>query len=232
MVVRVSGDLSTMTAPRLRTVLLKCVVEQPAGVVVDLTGAVLRERRALTVLFAVARQASIWPGTPLSVCTRDPEMARQLGVEGSGRLPVFPSAAQALAAEPRRGRPTLSDLLLPVSGAARRARSLAWEACSRWDLPYLADPARVVAGELATNAVVHAETMADLRFTLGRRYLMIAVRDGSSREPVLDRGPLRNAATGRGLLLVDAMAHRWGSMPTEDGKVVWASLAVRTGAGD
>ena len=31
---------------------------------------------------------------------------------------------------------------------------------------------------------------------------------------------------GRGLLLVDEVATQWGSMPSRDGKVVWATLAI------
>jgi hypothetical protein len=31
---------------------------------------------------------------------------------------------------------------------------------------------------------------------------------------------------GRGLLLVEATAHSWGWLPTDNGKVVWASLQV------
>jgi hypothetical protein len=37
--------------------------------------------------------------------------------------------------------------------------------------------------------------------------------------------PLQSGG-GRGLMLVDAIAARWGSVPAHDGKVVWASLPV------
>jgi hypothetical protein len=39
--------------------------------------------------------------------------------------------------------------------------------------------------------------------------------------------PRADPATGRGLLLVDEFALRWGSFPAAGGKVVWAALSVR-----
>jgi hypothetical protein len=33
------------------------------------------------------------------------------------------------------------------------------------------------------------------------------------------------AQGGRGMLLIDAVASRWGSLPLADGKVVWALLS-------
>lgn len=225
-VVRLIGDLSTETAPRVRTTLLKCLVEQPDAVVVDLSRATVREPVALSVFPAVARQAAMFPGTPILLSVPQPEVSRLFGTGRYGHLAVFASVDDALAADPRRATRSLSDSLLPVSGAIRRARQLAADACSRWEVPQLAQPAVVIANELVTNAVVHAATMIDLRFTLGRRYLTIAVRDGSTAEPRLSADALPDSRTGRGLIIVDAMAARWGSTPADGGKVVWAHLSA------
>ncbi|MEU4560441.1 ATP-binding protein [Actinoplanes sp. NPDC023936] len=99
------------------------------------------------------------------------------------------------------------------------------EGCLRWELPDLVGPACVVAGELVTNAVVHAQTMIDFRLTLGRRYLIVAVRDGSDAVPVQQPPSSGDPADLRGLLLVTTMAHRWGTLPAYGGKVVWATLS-------
>jgi two-component sensor histidine kinase len=129
----------------------------------------------------------------------------------------------------RAGRETLpwiSDEVLPVSGAARQARNVATDACLRWDLPHLVGPASLIVSELVSNVVDHAHTMADIRISLRRRYLTIAVRDGASAPPVAsDPIPAGDISAGRGLLLVDATAHSWGWLPSEGGKVVWAALA-------
>jgi anti-sigma regulatory factor (Ser/Thr protein kinase) len=89
----------------------------------------------------------------------------------------------------------------------------------------------VVAGELVTNAVVHAQTMIDFRVTLGRRYLIVAVRDGSDVLPVQPPPACDKPDGPRGLLLVNSLAHRWGTLPAYSGKVVWATLSRRDMSG-
>ncbi|BBH68048.1 hypothetical protein ACTI_47330 [Actinoplanes sp. OR16] len=222
LLLRLSGELSVSTVPRVRAALLKCVVEQPDAVVVDLAGTVLVEPAAAAVFLVAARQAARWPGTPMLFSTADPHFSGQL----AKGLAVHASVDEALAAEPGRRNPVISDMLLPVTGASQRARELASAACARWGLPHLSGRAALVAGELVTNAVVHAQTMLDLRLTLGRRYLVVAVRDGSAAVPVLPGPGSADPAAPRGLLLVDTMARRWGSTPAPGGKVVWAALAV------
>jgi anti-anti-sigma factor len=225
LLVHVTGDLSVATAPRLRMALFKCLIEQPDAVVVDLAGLTVSEPQALRVFSVVARQAAMWPGTPLMLCAPSTAVADLLA-GGSGRLPVFESAEEALAVEPRQRMASLSEVLLPAPGAPRQARDLVTEACARWDLPQLVGPACLVAGELVTNSVVHARTVVDLRLTRSRRHLIIAVGDGSAEPPRLVRTRAPHATGGRGLMLVEAMARRWGSLPAEDGKVVWAALSI------
>jgi hypothetical protein len=224
--VRLGGELSLETAPQVRMALLKSLVEQPDVVVVELAGLSVTHPPALSVFSAVVRQAAVWPGTPLLIAAPDPDLAARLAGGRYGRLVVFSSAAQALAARPDNRMPVLSEALLPVSGAAARSRTLAREACERWGLPHLSDAAILVAGELVTNAAEHANTMIGLRLSMGHRYLMIAVRDGSTERPRLDPGPAGEVTTGRGLRLVEALSHRWGCLLAPDGKVVWASLAA------
>jgi len=118
---------------------------------------------------------------------------------------------------------SVSDQLLPVAGAVRHARDVATGACLSWDLPDLIGPVCLVVSELVSNAVEHAGTMMTLRVARGTRHVHIAVRDGSSAEPVLNAAP-GVTERGRGLLLVDAVALHWGWLPADDGKVVWASL--------
>lgn len=109
--------------------------------------------------------------------------------------------------------------LEPVVGAARRARELVADACSRWGLPELTGPAQTAVTELVNNVVVHARTQMTVRLSVQRRELHIAVRDYSHRRPrVSEPTPYG----GRGLRLLDAVASGWGCTPLEDGKVVWA----------
>ncbi|WP_412735451.1 STAS domain-containing protein [Krasilnikovia sp. MM14-A1259] len=227
LLVRLSGELSVSTVPQVRAELLKALAEQPDAVVADLSDLVVREPYAVSVFAAVVREAAMWPDTPLLVCVPDRETARLLTRRGDGRVPVFESVEQALSVPARRRMTLICDTLLPVADSACRARQLATEACARWGLPHLIGPARLIAGELATNAAVHAGTFAAVRFMIARHFLLISMRDGSPVEPRLGWAPPEDPGAGRGLLLVDATAHRWGWHVRDDGKVVWASLRTR-----
>ncbi len=128
-------------------------------------------------------------------------------------------------------RPWVGDVLLPIEGAARRARDVVTQACVQWEVSHLVAPSSLVATELVTNAVEHAGTMADLRVVRGRRYLLIVVCDGSPAVPVMPERSLiaahrDNPRLSRGLILVDVTAIRWGCRPIDGGKLVWAALRI------
>lgn len=125
-------------------------------------------------------------------------------------------------------RPTVGETLLPLAGAARRARNVTTEACLRWGLGPLTGPACIAATELVTNAVVHAGTMIDFRVARGRRYLLVLVEDGNRKPAVLARQPTPGLSSalrsGMGLSMVDFAADRWGCWILPRGKVVWAAF--------
>jgi anti-anti-sigma regulatory factor len=228
LIAALSGDLGLGDVADLRLRLLKCLAEQPEALLLDLSRLTLSDPLALTVFVAVRRQAARWPGIPLLLCAPEPFTGIQLRAAAYRSLPLFTSlaAARAHARLERHTLSMLSDELLPISGAARQARNVATDACVRWDLPELLAPASLVASEFVSNVVDHAHTMMNLRLTLRPRYLHIAVRDGAAEEPVLRTTQGNSAMRGRGLLLVEATAHSWGWLPTDNGKVVWASLQI------
>jgi anti-sigma regulatory factor (Ser/Thr protein kinase) len=96
------------------------------------------------------------------------------------------------------------------------------------ELPDLVDEIRLVASELATNAVRHAQTPFVVTLEREDGEVMVSVRDGSSRLPVT--GPANNFANGgRGLVLVSAMSATWGvTVLAEGGKSVWARIGPST----
>lgn len=222
-----TGRLGLRDVAPLYQRLLKCLAEQPDALLVDLAGLSVAEPLALAVFTATVRQAARWPGIPVLFCAPGRQTRALLDRAAYHRLPVFASTDAALthAGDRRDSLRALSDELLPMPGAARQARDVATDACLRWDLPDLVAPASLIAGELVSNVVDHANTMATLRLSLRRLSLTIAVRDGSEAEPGTPRPVPPDAPTGRGLLLVEATAHSWGWLPSEGGKVVWASLA-------
>lgn len=94
-------------------------------------------------------------------------------------------------------------------------------------MPELADTAELLSSELVTNALLHTGQGAvfDAALTADLR-LRIEVQDGAARLPGRRRDPEAEYATsGRGLVLVEALADSWGVQLRGDGKVTWFELA-------
>ena len=92
----------------------------------------------------------------------------------------------------------------------------------------MADDVLLLATELTTNAVLHAGTDLDVTVDVDATRVHVAVADGHRGElPVLDptsamRRPL--LSHGRGLILVDRIATRWGVVHDNFGKSVWFDI--------
>jgi PAS domain S-box-containing protein len=67
-----------------------------------------------------------------------------------------------------------------------------------------------------------------LRIRKGAEAVWVEVFDYDLRLPRI-RMASENDEGGRGLYLVDQLADRWGSRPTEEGKAVWFQMPIRTG---
>ncbi|MFJ9635490.1 ATP-binding protein [Streptomyces sp. NPDC101178] len=100
-----------------------------------------------------------------------------------------------------------------------------------WKLGGLVDDASLITSELATNVVAHAKGAGDY-FELGSRrrngVLILEVADSYQwLMPELGK-PADDDMSGRGLLIVDALAERWGVRPRNPGKTIWAQLPTGT----
>ncbi|AJF66044.1 ATP-binding protein [Streptomyces vietnamensis] len=112
-------------------------------------------------------------------------------------------------------------LLSPTPRGARLARLLALEWLRTRELPYgVVESAEHVVAELAANAATHGRVT-------GRSFrLALRVHVDVLRIEVTDtRGTDLPRRLGRGLLLVEALADRWGVEPGPvPRKTVWAEL--------
>lgn len=218
--VRLVGALDALAAKSVRAALLGLLADRPAAVVVDMSQLSVREPDALLILSAVAEEAADWAPGQLVLCgaPSDPDRAWP-----GGNLAVLESIDAALARLTDLDPPPVLGVDLdPVVGAARQARELVTDGCARWDLPELAGPACIAVTEMVNNVVAHARTPMAVRIALGNGALHAAVRDYSRRLPTFRGLVSPDSAGGRGLLLIDSLARRWGTTALDDGKIVWA----------
>ncbi|MDT5042406.1 MAG: phosphoserine phosphatase RsbU/P [Actinoplanes sp.] len=117
------------------------------------------------------------------------------------------------------------------------ARALVRAVLEEASLDTLLNEALLLTTELSTNAVVHAGTELDIEVSADLDGLTVTVTDFAPgpveqlavgrKNDTVDIGEV--AERGRGLLLVDHFASRWGTVHQGTGKGVWFRLESKTG---
>ncbi|GAA3504745.1 ATP-binding protein [Streptomyces prasinosporus] len=138
---------------------------------------------------------------------------------------------------------TFAQQLSSTRRGARLARLLAVAEFRAWEVPpSVAERAEHIVAELAANATLHGRVQGrdfrlELRSEPATGLLRIAVTDArGDRFPSLSTDfttlPDAESESGRGLLLVTALADRWGTEPyPPSGKTVWAEVFPRLSSG-
>lgn len=119
-------------------------------------------------------------------------------------------------------------VLAGTYGEVSPARRKVMDQVRAWGVPLddgTADGIRLVASELITNAVVHGEGPVTVALFYRPGRLVVEVLDASPVTPQPNRTGADDES-GRGLLLVDALAARTGWASSDRGKRVWADLAL------
>ncbi|MFJ4574501.1 ATP-binding protein [Streptomyces sp. NPDC088846] len=128
-------------------------------------------------------------------------------------------------------RATYSEIFPCEPSTAETGRKLVRDVLGIWHLDDLADRAELIITELIANASRHTPC-PEIRLVVGRpsatRVRVGIVDEEPSRLPVLSHAGEEDES-GRGLLLIDAVADRWGcdlqsSGRRLRGKEVWAEL--------
>lgn len=88
----------------------------------------------------------------------------------------------------------------------------------------LAETALLLTSEIVTNAVLHARTPIDVAVQIAPGRVRVEVADRSPVLPVTKHYD-RSAETGRGLVLLEALASDWGVEAAPGGKVVWFDVS-------
>lgn len=137
-----------------------------------------------------------------------------------------------------REHPVFAAQFTSSPRGARLARQRAVRCLAEWGYPPASDTSCTVAlliAELAANAVRHGRVSGRdfhlrLAFEAPTRTIRIEVSDACpDRPPTTAPTPSPDDESGRGLLLVDILATRWGAVPRVPiGKTVWAECAADT----
>jgi two-component sensor histidine kinase len=89
--------------------------------------------------------------------------------------------------------------------------------------PRVVEDVVLLASELVTNALLHARSAPRVDVKANAHGVRCAVSDDSPVPP-RRRHYANDAATGRGIALVEALAARWGTERVGDGKCVWFEI--------
>jgi len=116
---------------------------------------------------------------------------------------------------------------LTTPGVARRFAARALRGTPHAGL--LSDDVALLVSELVTNAVLHTDASLTLTVETSRYLVRIEIRD--SGPDLFALPPTEDAERGRGLPIVDRLAHAWGVDQIIDGKLVWAELRGAPHAG-
>ncbi|MER6010110.1 ATP-binding protein [Streptomyces bluensis] len=131
------------------------------------------------------------------------------------------------------GHPAYSQTFPCEPPTAEIGRKLVRDALGVWHLDNLADVAALIMSELIANAVRHTPCHS-IRLIVGRpsaTRVRVGVVDRAPRLPVLGQAG-EDDESGRGLLLIDGIADRWGyDLHGPDRrpwcKEVWAELLIK-----
>jgi anti-sigma regulatory factor (Ser/Thr protein kinase) len=121
-----------------------------------------------------------------------------------------------------------------VDTAPACARATVRFALAQWRLRHLTDDAEAITSEMVANAIAASKRAAPqgtppaavtLWLTVRDAELCIRVQDPDPTPPPRPQQPPDDDAEhGRGLLIIDALAVRWGWYPVVGGKYIWAAL--------
>ncbi|HUR74761.1 MAG TPA: ATP-binding protein [Sporichthya sp.] len=115
-------------------------------------------------------------------------------------------------------------------GEVERARTLVHETMRRWGLPDDGGVAPLLVSVLVTNALRYgAQPMRMVARNTGSS-LRVEVHDARGGEPPRLRRAAPESTNGRGMMIVDALAARWGWSEIGGDKQVWFELDLTPAA--
>ncbi|MEU0740959.1 ATP-binding protein [Streptomyces sp. NPDC006134] len=161
--------------------------------------------------------------------------ARRGVTDGSAPLPSPAAVLHEVLAHDRAGTRGFALFALPGRdrASAPTARRHVRDTARAWSLPpATVDDLETITGELVANALEHSDShTVSLACALTGEAAVVGVTDeGTAPLPVTslrpDGPPGEERERGRGLLITEALATRWGTRRLDGGLTVWAEIAL------
>ena len=111
----------------------------------------------------------------------------------------------------------------PTTASIASARNAVSDQLGRRTGTTTVEDIRLLVSELVTNAVVHVGSTCTVTLRTSDTVIRVEVGDGCRQIPVR-RHPAPGEASGRGLLIIETVADRWGVEVGEAGKTVWFEM--------
>ena len=162
--------------------------------------------------------------------------ATRVGARTESPLAPAPLPVRTVRQRPGPATRTSSLVLGAVETAPGCARDVTRDALAQWGLRHLTEDAEAITSELVANAVAASGKVAPKNAMPFALTLWLTVRDGElcirvwdpdPTPPPIDHEPGLWDESGRGLLIVKALSHRWDWYPAVNGgKFVWAAVRI------
>ena len=124
---------------------------------------------------------------------------------------------------PRAHLRAAAQRFTPTIGSIRAARAFVVDQLREWGHDTVLEDANLVTSELVTNSFLHARSAFDVSVSSSAGVVRVAVSD-ASRATAVRTTTSSTPTSGRGLLIVAALATRWDTTVSPDGKTVWAEF--------
>ena len=120
---------------------------------------------------------------------------------------------------------SVTSALPQDSGAAREARRIVESQLAAWGVDFVRDDLQLIASELVTNALTHADGPVSISLIAAPDHVRIEVSDRGTTAPAV-RTPEDDDSHGRGMAIVEMLSRAWGTEVTDSGKTVWAEIPL------
>ena len=225
-VLTLAGALDATTYNPLREAIIKAALDEPRGVIIDVTGLTVRDDPAWAVFTSASWQITEWPNVLMGLVCAHEQGRNALRRNGIHRyVPVYAtleSAFTELSADGRRRYRRRARVSLPAERTSiRRCREFAAEWLTAWSRTDFIHAVSTVATELVEATLADTDREFSLRVETDGSTVSVAVQHVGSANPL---PPKSVDGSISGLDLVAANSRAWGIYATSTAYTIYAVI--------